>query len=82
MIIAQVIVWLLTSYALLGLLFASYLVTRGVRRVDSSAQQSTWGFRVMIVPGVIALWPLLLLRLMRGVQHPLIEKNAHRKAVR
>lgn len=82
MVIAQIIVWLLASYALLGLLFAAYFVVSGVMRIDSSVQQSTVGFRVMIVPGVIALWPLLLLRLLRGVQHPPIENNAHRKAIR
>lgn len=35
------------------------------------AQQSKWGFRLMVVPGAMALWPLLLLRLLRGVKHPL-----------
>lgn len=80
MIVAQIIVWLLGIYALLGLLFAPFFVLRGVEQLDPSAQQSTWGFRVLIVPGVMALWPLLLLRLLRGVPHPPIENNAHRKA--
>ena len=78
MLIAQTIVWLLSSYVAAGLLFAPLFVTRGAARIDPSVQQSTWGFRLMIVPGVMALWPLLALRWLRGVRHPLMEKNAHR----
>ncbi|MEM9541337.1 MAG: hypothetical protein AAGA60_17790 [Cyanobacteria bacterium P01_E01_bin.42] len=35
------------------------------------------GFRILILPGVTALWPLFALRLMRGKIHP-HERNAHR----
>ena len=42
--------------------FAVPFVVRGVNRIDSVAGQSTWGFRVMIFPGVALLWPLLLKR--------------------
>lgn len=80
MIIAQTIVWSLGVYVALGLLFALVFVTGGAGRIDPSVEQSTRGFRWMIVPGVIALWPLLLWRLMQGVQHPPIERNAHREA--
>jgi hypothetical protein len=78
MIVAQLIVWFLGIYVSAGLLFAPFFITRGAGRIDPSVQQSTWGFRVMIVPGVIALWPLLLLRLLRGIEHPPTETNAHR----
>lgn len=78
--IAQTFVWLFSLYALLGIVFAPVFVLFGAARIDPSVRQSTWGFRLMIVPGVIALWPLLVLRLLRGVQHPPIEHNAHRKA--
>lgn len=80
MLIAQIIVWLLGLYALCGVLFAAFFVTRGVMRIDPAAHQTSWGFRVLIVPGVIALWPMLAGRLWRGVQHPPTETNAHRKA--
>jgi hypothetical protein len=80
MLIAQIIVWFLSIYVLLGLLFAPFFVTRGAAHIDPSVQQATWGFRLMIAPGVVALWPLLLRRWLRGVQHPPTETNAHRKA--
>lgn len=82
MFIAQTIVWLLGLYALLGIVFALFFVLGGIARVDAAAKQSTWGFRLMIVPGVIALWPLLAVRWRRGSGHPPPQQNAHRKAAR
>ena len=82
MLMAQTLVWLLGIYVLLGIVFAPFFVLRGAARIDPSVKQSTWGFQVMIVPGVIALWPLLLLRWASGVQPPPIENNAHRQAAK
>jgi len=50
------------AYAALGVLFALAFVTRGVQRVDPAAKTGTLGFRLLIVPGAVALWPLLLRR--------------------
>lgn len=50
------------AYLIAGLLFGLVFVTRGVDRVDAQAREAGWGFRAVIVPGVVALWPLLLLR--------------------
>jgi hypothetical protein len=80
MLMAQTLVGLLGIYVLLGVVFAPFFVVRGVARIDPSVQQSSWGFRLLIVPGVIALWPLLAGRWWRGVQHPPTESNAHRAA--
>ena len=82
MIVAQTIVWLPGIYLLVGLLFVPFFVIIGAGRIDPAVQQSTWGFRLIIMPGVIALWPLLLLRLLRGVRHPPTENNAHRGAAK
>lgn len=78
--------WLVTAagvYAGLGVLFAAAFVVRGVGRVDESARQGTWGFRVLIFPGAAALWPLLLTRWIGGRRAPPVERNPHRqRAVR
>ena len=66
-------------YLTLGLLFAVPFVLRGAQAVDPSASSGTWGFRVLILPGTVALWPLLALRWMRGSGAP-VERNAHRDA--
>ncbi len=53
---------LLAVYLGLGALFAVPFVARGVAAVDANAQGAGWGFRALIFPGVVALWPLLALR--------------------
>lgn len=69
------------AYLVIGLLFAVPFVLRGVNRIDEVARDSGWGFRLMILPGSIALWPLLLVRWLRRSQ-PAEERNAHRLAAR
>jgi hypothetical protein len=49
-------------YAAAGFLFAVVFLAFGVARVDQAARGSGLGFRLIIVPGVIALWPFLLVR--------------------
>jgi hypothetical protein len=70
----------LAVYAALGLAFALCFVTLGVGRIDPSAKGASIGFRLLIVPGAAALWPLLAWRWLRGAQTPPVETNAHRRA--
>lgn len=46
----------------LGLVFASWFMLRGLARLDPTAAHAPLGFRLIIVPGVVALWPVLALR--------------------
>jgi hypothetical protein len=50
----------LSAYLALGAVFALAYVTVGIGRVDPSAKGAPWTFRVLVFPGVAALWPLLL----------------------
>jgi len=77
-IVAKAIVYTLAIYAGLGLLFAMPFVWFGVQRVDSEAQGSGVGFRLLILPGVAAFWPMFLFRWARGIVEPPLEKNPHR----
>ena len=84
MISEQFAGWIVTGlavYGAVGVLFALVFVVAGVNRVDPVARESSWGFRVMIFPGSVALWPLLLKRWLLGQTAP-IESNAHRSAAR
>ena len=63
---AEWFVRLLGFYATLGTLFAIAFVSVGVGRIDRVAKVSTPGFRIVILPGVAALWPFLLTRWIRG----------------
>jgi len=63
---AEWLVTLLLSYFAVGMLFAVVFITLGISRMDPVARGSGLGFRVIVLPGVIALWPFLLMRWARG----------------
>lgn len=60
MIAAETIVGVLGAYAASGAIFAIAFVARGIESVDPVAKGSGIGFRMIALPGVVALWPLLL----------------------
>lgn len=47
-------------YFLLGFLFAIAFVIKGVQKTDPAAKGTSWKFRLLILPGSMALWPVLL----------------------
>jgi hypothetical protein len=76
---ANTIVMLGVVYAALGLAFAIPFVLRGAARIDPDAEHGTWGFKLLILPGAAAFWPLLLVRWLRGAPPP-AERSPHRDA--
>ncbi len=56
------------SYAALGLVFGLLFVARGVQVVDPAAEGSPWRFRLLILPGVATLWPVMLRQWLRARQ--------------
>jgi hypothetical protein len=79
---AQFLVNACAAYLASGALFAAVFLWRWVGRLDPLAVQGTLGFRVLLFPGVTALWPLFAMRLLRGDSAPPDEWNAHRVAAR
>ena len=77
--LARIVVWIAGTYLTLGLVFAVPFVLRGVQRIDPVAREGTWGVRLIIVPGVTLLWPLLARRWAAGSVHPPTEVTAHRR---
>jgi hypothetical protein len=64
-------------YLAIGLVFAIAFAFNGVNRIDPAARKSTVGFRLLIIPGSTAIWPLMLGRWRRGTP-PSEEHNSHR----
>jgi len=62
---AEWFVTLLAAYAAIGIAFGIFFVVAGVHRIDAAAKGAGAGFRLMILPGVAALWPALLFRWVR-----------------
>lgn len=69
-------------YLLIGFLFACFFVIKGVGRVDKNAEEGTWGFRLLILPGVAALWPLMLKRMRAGTGRPPEPDSQHHRLAR
>ncbi|HMG91841.1 MAG TPA: hypothetical protein VK589_17405 [Chryseolinea sp.] len=62
----MIILYLVMAYLILGLVFSVVFVTRLIARVDESAAASPWTFRLIILPGCIVFWPLLLNRYLKA----------------
>jgi hypothetical protein len=67
---------------LCGLAFAIPFVLVRVGKIDAHAGQGSWGFRVLLIPGTMFLWPLLACRWWNGLHKPPEENNPHRCAAR
>jgi hypothetical protein len=62
---AQLLVNVLAGYAGAGAVFGALFLWMWVRRLDPAAAHVTWGFRVLVFPGVVLFWPLFVARLFR-----------------
>ena len=66
MIAVYIILIIVAVYLAAGLVFAIPFVIKGVTKIDDGAYGSKWGFRVIIIPGTIVFWPLLLKKWMQA----------------
>jgi hypothetical protein len=80
-VIASVFLILLGIYLVCGFVFAVPFVLFGVKKIDPHATRGSWGFRLLIIPGTMALWPLLLRRWLKGIKEPPGGYNAHRHEI-
>lgn len=62
LLFARIVVAGFELYALTGVLFAIVFLPRGIVRVDERLRESPWRVRVLLMPGVVALWPLFARR--------------------
>jgi hypothetical protein len=79
--VASTLVLTLGIYLALGVLFALPFAFWGSGRLDPDARAASVGFRLVILPGAVVLWPLLAGRWVRGGGRP-DEHNAHRDLAR
>src|SRR5262245_49374075 len=74
----EVATWLVRfvyAYLAIGIVLLPWWHLRGLRRLDLSAAEGPWGFRILISPGLVALWPWLINRAWHGTGHPPMERN-------
>jgi hypothetical protein len=60
----MVYIYIVSGYLIAGILFSIWFVTKGVDKIDESSHGSTTGFRLIILPGTVLLWPLLFKKLL------------------
>jgi hypothetical protein len=73
--------WLVRAaavYVAVGTVFSAFLLVRGLRRFDEAAAHGGLGFKLLVLPGMVALWPLVLVIWRRG--QAVQERNAHDRA--
>ena len=52
-------------YIAAGVVFAGALLWRGLGKIDPAAGRSGWPFRMLIFPGLVALWPVCAAKWLR-----------------
>lgn len=57
---ASIILLAVGAYAALGVVVGAVFVVRGVSRVDPAAAGAPIGFKLLILPGVVGMWPMML----------------------
>lgn len=64
-LIATVLLLGLAGYTAIGGVVAMLLLTRDTRRLDTGVAGAPIGFKILIAPGLIAMWPWFLTRAAR-----------------
>lgn len=68
--IASIFLWILGTYLGLGVLFVFPFQVKGIYVIDENAKGGSMGFRLIIIPGIIALWPFLLKKWLAKIEKP------------
>jgi hypothetical protein len=58
----MLILYALLVYLLAGILFALLFITRLIHKIDEGSIGAPWSFRLIIFPGCVVLWPMLLMK--------------------
>lgn len=67
---ATALLLVLAAYLLIGLVWGLWFVSSGARKLDAAAGAGPWSFKLIILPGVAALWPVLLLKIRSLYRNP------------
>ena len=62
---AEVVLAVLAVYLAAGALFAAVIAVKALARIDAGARGMPWSARLLILPGLVALWPLMLVKCLK-----------------
>ncbi len=60
----------LAVYVAVGAPLAAVIVCLGLGRIDADARSMPWSARLLILPGLVALWPLMLVKCLKQKAPP------------
>ncbi len=60
MSVVEIALAAVAAYLALGALVGLAFVTVGIGRVDEAARGSSIAFRALVLPGCVALWPVVI----------------------
>ena len=72
-------VWIAVAiYFAIGVVVGLPFMAFGLARLDHAAKGASRGFRLIVAPGVIALWPFILIRWVSGrvINRPIDREHA------
>jgi hypothetical protein len=76
--IATIILIMFAVFILAGMLFVFFFLARGLQKIDAGIHGSSIGFRIIIIPGCIVFWPVLLRKWFQVVREEKLNKvEAH-----
>lgn len=64
--IATIFLLLLALYVLIGIVFYFPFIKKGVHKIDEGVKDAPKFMKVLIFPGTVALWPILLKKVKKG----------------
>jgi hypothetical protein len=67
---AEGLLVVLAVYFVIGALLATAIAFLGLARIDSGASGMPWSARLLILPGLVALWPLMLVKCLKREAPP------------
>ncbi len=70
MTIAAMMLVVAAGYLVVGVPFGVAFAARGAAAIDLVAKHAGWGFRLLILPGAMALWPLLAIKWASALRTP------------
>lgn len=56
----MLILYIIVTYILGGLVFSMIFLVRWIDKVDDATAETSWAFKLIILPGCIVFWPIML----------------------
>lgn len=58
----MILIQLWYGYVLTGMIYAMYFVFWRLMQIDENAKQTSVFFKIIILPGIVLLWPFFLFK--------------------